>query len=142
MYSTLTKPIFLLVIFFGSLSAVSQTKHNLTINFKGFKSSEGKIYVGLHDKEENFLKVRCKEAVAEIIDNSVKVVFNDVNSGEYAVSAFHDENDNHKLDTNFIGIPKEPIGISNDAKGFMGPPKFKDAKFTVDSDKTIQIEIQ
>ena len=40
-------------------------------------------------------------------------------------------NNNKKMDTNFFGIPKEPIGISNDATGFMGPPKYKNAKFKV-----------
>ena len=46
------------------------------------------------------------------------------------------------MDTNFLGIPKEPIGISNNAKGFMGPPKYKDAKFELKHDKTLKINIQ
>jgi len=42
---------------------------------------------------------------------------------------FHDENSNGKLDTNFIGMPKEGVRASNDAKGHMGPPKFEAAAF-------------
>ncbi len=49
--------------------------------------------------------------------------------GRYAVAVMHDENSNGKLDTNFLGIPKEGTGASNDAKGAMGPPKFDDATF-------------
>jgi uncharacterized protein (DUF2141 family) len=49
---------------------------------------------------------------------------------------FHDENDNNKMDNNFLGIPIEDYGCSNNAKGFMGPPKWIDAKFEV-SDKSI-----
>ncbi|MDA9339728.1 DUF2141 domain-containing protein [Polaribacter sp.] len=45
------------------------------------------------------------------------------------------------MDTNFLGIPKEPIGMSNDAKGFMGPPKFKNAKFNFDATTTISIKM-
>jgi len=49
--------------------------------------------------------------------------------GTYAVTVYHDVNDNQKLDTNWIGIPKEPVAISNNAKGRLGPPKWKDASF-------------
>ena len=51
-------------------------------------------------------------------------------AGDYAVSVFHDENSNGKIDRNFMGIPKEGVGASNDAKGRFGPPKFDDARFT------------
>ena len=49
--------------------------------------------------------------------------------GTYAVSVYHDENSNDKLDTNFLGIPREGVGASNNAHGHMGPPKFDSAKF-------------
>ncbi len=55
--------------------------------------------------------------------------FTGVADGTYAVAAFHDENDNGKLDSNFIGIPKEGTAASNGARGSFGPPKFKDAQF-------------
>ena len=38
------------------------------------------------------------------------------------------------MDTNFLGMPKEGVGASNDAKGFMGPPKYQDAKFRLTTD--------
>ena len=40
------------------------------------------------------------------------------------------------MDTNFLGIPKEPIACSNNAKGSFGPPKFKDAKFAIAEEET------
>jgi uncharacterized protein (DUF2141 family) len=49
--------------------------------------------------------------------------------GTYAVSVFHDENSNGKLDTNLMGIPREGVGASNGARGHFGPPKFDDAAF-------------
>lgn len=51
-------------------------------------------------------------------------------AGIYAVACFHDENGNGKLDAGIFGIPKEGTAASNDAKGRMGPPKFRDAKFS------------
>jgi len=50
--------------------------------------------------------------------------------GTYAVACFHDENKNGVLDTGLFGIPSEGIVSSNHAKGFMGPPKFEDAKLS------------
>ncbi len=61
--------------------------------------------------------------------SSLVVVFESLPPGEYAISVFHDENKNGKMDSNFFGIPKEGVGASNDAKGQLGPPHDKDAKF-------------
>jgi uncharacterized protein (DUF2141 family) len=55
--------------------------------------------------------------------------FPGVAPGRYAVSVFHDENSNGKMDTNFMGIPREGVGASNNARGHFGPPKFDDAAF-------------
>jgi uncharacterized protein (DUF2141 family) len=50
-------------------------------------------------------------------------------AGVYAVSVLHDENNNGKMDTNWVGMPNEGYGASNDAPARLGPPKFEDAKF-------------
>lgn len=49
--------------------------------------------------------------------------------GNYAVSVYEDLNGNHKLDHNLLGIPREPVGVSNNPAGHMGPPRFKDCLF-------------
>jgi len=51
--------------------------------------------------------------------------------GMYAVSCNHDANDNEKMDTNFLGIPKEGWGVSNGARPSMRAPRFDEAKFEV-----------
>jgi uncharacterized protein (DUF2141 family) len=51
-------------------------------------------------------------------------------AGTYAVSVLHDENDNGKMDANFVGIPWEGVGCTRDARSPMGPPHFDDAKFS------------
>ena len=59
------------------------------------------------------------------------VVFEDIPQGTYAIKVFHDANENSEHDTNFLGIPTESYGFSNDARGTFGPAKFADAKFDV-----------
>jgi len=56
--------------------------------------------------------------------------FSGVAPGDYAASVFHDENENGELDRNFMGMPKEGVGASNDAAGSFGPPKFDDVRFS------------
>ena len=61
--------------------------------------------------------------------------------GSYALSVLQDLNGNRKLDVNFIGIPKEPSGSSNDAKATFSAPKFRDAVFLV-GDQPIELRIR
>ncbi|MEO6911287.1 MAG: aldehyde dehydrogenase family protein, partial [Edaphobacter sp.] len=49
--------------------------------------------------------------------------------GRYAVAVYLDVNGNHKLDKRFLGIPKEPVGASNNPKGHMEPPHFNECSF-------------
>jgi uncharacterized protein (DUF2141 family) len=78
--------------------------------------------------------------VATISNRSCSVVFKAVPTGTYAISYIHDANNNGEMDANFMGIPKEDYGCSNNAKGFMGPPKWEDAKFELT--KPIEIVIK
>ena len=64
-----------------------------------------------------------------ISDGHASCIFDNAAPGKYAVSVFHDENSNGKMDTNFVGMPKEGVGASNNAKGHFGPPKFDAAAF-------------
>ncbi|GGG89065.1 hypothetical protein GCM10011416_01840 [Polaribacter pacificus] len=133
--------IFLAFVSLSNLQAQNSTA-NITVTVSGMKSDTGKVYIALYDKEANFLKKEMKGTIVKIEDGKASAVFKDINYGVYAVSVFHDANDNKKLDTNFLGIPKEPIGCSNKATGFMGPPRFKKAKFVVDKDIKIPVIVQ
>ena len=78
------------------------------------------------------LRAQEKSPPKNLIHVEISNLRNDkgqVKPGTYAVSTFHDENSNGKLDTNLLGIPTEGVGASNNAKGHFGPPKFDDAKF-------------
>jgi uncharacterized protein (DUF2141 family) len=115
---------------------------DITVNIENLNSNEGKLLVGLYNTEADFLKNRYKDAVISIKNNKATLVFEDVPVGIYAVSFVHDENNNGKMDTNFMGIPKEDYGCSNNAKGTFGPPKWKDAKFELkDENKLITISL-
>ena len=132
-----------ILIFFTSilLASAQEESFNLTVNIAGLNSDKGSLLVGVYSTKEDFLKKTFKSDIIKIINKKSYVIFKDIPKGVYAVSFVHDENDNKKMDTNFIGIPKEDFGCSNNATGFMGPPKYEDAKFMLEENKTIDIKI-
>lgn len=117
----------------------------LTVNLKGLKADKGMVDVALYNDAEAY-PTKPDRALAKlrapIANGSAVVEFKNLAAGTYAVAAYHDVNNNGKMDANFIGIPKEPTGASNDAKGRMGPPAFKDAQFSLSADKSITISMQ
>jgi uncharacterized protein (DUF2141 family) len=138
------KIIFIIFISLGiSFSSKGQETDTFTliVNIAGLKSNKGAVLLGLYNTKEAFLKKRFQSAVVKINNNKAAYVFEDLPKGTYAISFVHDENDNKKMDSNFFGIPKEAYGCSNNAKGFMGPPGFEDAKFYLEENKTIKIAI-
>ncbi len=86
--------------------------------------------VGLFNTSKSFLKEPFRGEKVAAHEGTVSVVFKNVQPGEYAISVFHDVNGDGKLDVNFIGMPREGIGASNDASGTFGPPSYEKAKFT------------
>lgn len=129
-------------VLIGILSSIGQEMHTITLNFKGMKTDEGSLYVAVYNTKNSFLKAPMRGTIVKVIAKKATVLLKGFTAGTYAISAFHDVNDNKKMDTNFIGIPKEPTGMSNNAKGFMGPPKYKDAKFEITKDMKLSINIK
>lgn len=122
-----------------SSSALLAQSTSLEVTVKNIKGTKGTIRVGLFDKEENFLKTAVKGKVVNASGTEVKVIFEDLPPGEYAVSVIHDENGNEKLDTKAMGIPKEGFAFGNNAMGAFGPPKFDQAKIKLEGNPVQQI---
>lgn len=103
----------------------------LTIVVKNVKEAKGTVRVGLFDTKDSFLKKPLLKEVVKAQAGEMKIVFENVKAGSYAISAIHDENENGELDSNFFGMPKEGFGFGNDAIGSFGPPSFEKATVTV-----------
>ena len=131
----------LLVFIFLVQSVIAQSgKGTLKIEVYGFTNSQGMARVLIFTSEQKkyfpgeFKKALVKKVVP-IVDKKVTVEFADLPLGEYAVSVHHDMDNNGEINTNWLGIPNEGIGVSNDAKGSFGPPSYKDAKFQLSQPK-------
>ena len=132
--------LFITSLFFICSFGLAQNS-NLTVTVAGLKNNTGLLTVELYNTRWKFLKTPYKTFSSAIKLNTATLIFIGIPKGEYTVMAYHDENNNRKLDKNFIGMPKEDVGCSNNAKGFMGPPKYEDAKFTITTNSKITIKI-
>ncbi len=102
----------------------------LTITVEGVRNAEGQLILSLFDTAESFLKVPLRKQILSLSGKTeMTYTFSDLPYGVYAVSAIHDENANGKLDTNFLHMPKEGVGVSNNIRPKLGPPRFDKAKF-------------
>ncbi|WP_040278154.1 DUF2141 domain-containing protein [Psychroserpens damuponensis] len=127
---------FICFLFSQFLNAQATSGQDITVRINNLESNKGNVYVAVYDSQSSFLNTGLQSVKTKITNNSCEVTFKNIPEGVYAISMFHDENENNKMDSNFLGIPKEDYGCSNNATGFMGPPKWEDAKFEV-KDKSI-----
>lgn len=134
------KKLLLPLLLMCSLPLAAQ--HKMEITIKGIEKVKGTVLVAVYNSEDSFMKKHVLSAKQKVSDEQVTVVIDNVKTGDYAITTFHDENDNGKLDTNFIGIPNEPYGFSNDARGSFGPPSFDKAKVKIDGDKKLVITLK
>ncbi len=107
---------------------------DVTVKVSGIESATGGIVVSAYNDADKWFSeevaARVREQLSDNSGSSISLAIT-LEPGEYALTAYHDENDNKKLDANFIGIPKEPSGLSNDHRPKFGPPKYKKAAIEI-----------
>lgn len=118
-----------------------QAQNSINLEITGFKNDLGKVRVALYSQEDQFLEVPFMAQNALIKNNVAYLIFKDVPQGTYAISCYHDEDNDNKMKMRFGFIPVEDYGCSNNARGFMGPPSWHDAKFTVANNEEKKIMI-
>jgi uncharacterized protein (DUF2141 family) len=120
--------------------------HKITVVVNGFKNADGNCIINLYNKSEGFpnsSKLAYKSTAVKIKNNSAQIVFDNIESGTYAVSVLHDANADGVMNKNFLGIPKEGYGASNNIISSLSSPRFEDSKFEINTqDKTITINVK
>lgn len=118
----------------------------IEVTVKKIDPPTGKIQIALVKKKENFPpKEKPYRARRIKIDgqNEIRHIFREIPKGTYAISVFHDENEDNELNTNFLGIPVEDFGFSNNVMGSFGPPDFDEASFLLkENSHKVQIDLK
>ena len=120
-----------LIITFTFFLVAAIHGQSLSVIVSNVKNSKGYVRVAVYNSKDGFMKKHVAIGEARAAEGQVTVTINKLRDGEYALSVMHDSNNNEKLDTNLIGLPREGFAFSNDAMGTIGPPTFKEASFVV-----------
>jgi uncharacterized protein (DUF2141 family) len=114
----------------------------LTVEVSGLKDATGNVYIAVYNSDSTWLSdatvLSKKVAISDALDGELVRTELQLPLGDYALSIFYDKDDDGQLDTNFVGMPKEPIALSNNAVAKFGPPKYADAVFTLGAEPMIQ----
>ena len=130
----------------GTSTLQAQAAH-LLLQVKLPAGAHGRVAYLLFDSPNGFPQDKAKalkhgfsEPVGQSLEKTIDL--GEIAPGRYAASVYLDENENGKLDSGFLGIPKEPVGASNNPRHRMGPPHFDDCVFTMNpSNLTLSIQL-
>ena len=114
-----------------SAGLASDSDARLTVTIEGL-APQGAVMMALYADEANWNGGEAIEGRrVEVSGSTVSVEFASLPSGTYAIRYFHDVDGDGELDTNLMGIPSEPFGFSNNARGNFGPASWADSAFSV-----------
>ena len=127
------------VLVFANIPAIAFSQSScpgIHVKILNIKNSTGTIACALFESPDGFpaeyLHAATNIMVIRIRDKQARCDFEAIAPGTYALAVVHDENMNGKLDTNWLGVPTEGYGFSNDAKTLIGPPSFSAASLPYD----------
>lgn len=137
------KTLILAYLFLICSPAGAQQAGELSVTITNIHPLKGELYIAIYDDPGNYMNpdAACRSRVLTVVSDSMQLTFSNMKPGTYAIAAFQDLNGNGLLDTRGKGIPLEPFGFSNDARGKLGPAKYKNASFLMNEDMHIMIKL-
>jgi len=134
-----------LILALGLFAAAAALQaETLTVVATGLKNDRGVVQFSLYNKKgsipDKALNRYYKMKRVPIVGRKAKAVFRNLPKGRYAVSLFHDENDNRRIDKGLM-LPKEGVGLSNfDTIDLFHLPDFERASFLLNKNRTITLK--
>jgi uncharacterized protein (DUF2141 family) len=125
-------------------SAFAASSVAVTVN--RVRPGKGLVRIALVNKvqfhKRQKLKKPLQRGVVKPTDNSIQYRFKEVAPGEYAIQVLQDFDEDGNMTNNWLGLPQEPWGMSNNPPVRFGPPKWERAKFTVtDSSEVVKVNL-
>ena len=134
-----------LAVAFYASPAFSESLSTVLIEVSGFKNTRGTLNCRLFTKAADFpdgdgiVTLRVP-----ITGSNTSCSFSIVEPGTYAIAVVHDENGNGKLDKNFVGVPSEGYGVSNNKTYALSAPKWDESTFKLGAteSKALQVKLR
>ncbi len=114
-------------------------QYYLRVEVTGLRNGNGDVCCNLFSRDDDFpynSDLRAIKVNARIVGEGATCEFTGVAPGIYAITVFHDENSNGKFDRDWLGLPEEGYGFSNDAPAHLHAPSFEAASFVVGTGDT------
>lgn len=119
--------------------------HTLTVVVEGVDQKDGNLGVLVYTSQRGWpeeLQYALRDIVVPAQPGIMTVKVPDLPTGTYGVAVCHDANKNRKLDKNFLGMPREQWGLSNNPHATIKAPPFSKSQFSLTSDITIHVTMQ
>ncbi len=128
----------------GAVSSQTTPCAGIHVTILNIRNAIGTVDCALFNSPSGFpadvLRSAMRLAAMKVPNRTARCDFDDVPTGTYALVVLHDENMNARADYNWLGLPKEGYGFSNDAKGMLSAPSFSQASFVYDG-QSLELKI-
>lgn len=140
----MTKPrisLYLLLTTSCLLISPALPAETLLLRIHGIASEQGNVVIQVYSERRHWLSDNVDDMALRMVVDAAEVKANPEVSlalpyGRYAIQVFHDLDGNDQLNASRIGIPREPVGTSNNARARMGPPRFNAASFEFSAEQS------
>ena len=139
-------PLFLALATSAAFAPALVSAETLTITIADIRESEGRLMIQVANSEKGFefsedSAAPPPVAISQLAEAGEMTFEVTLPAGIYGARVLHDLNGNGEMDSNFVGMPKEPWAFSNNATGRLGPAKWQDAKFEISGDTAVEIRL-
>ncbi len=118
----------------------------LDVHVDGFENTDGAAGIAVWDAARGFpeeIEHAIATTYATIQDGVALARFDQLEPGPYAITVFHDKNDNRRFDKNWLGMPKEAWGVSNNVRPRLRAPRFDEASLgLIEGPRRVEIRVQ
>ena len=139
-------PLFLALATSAAFAPALVSAETLTITIADIREGEGRLMIQVANSEKGFefsedSAAPPPVAISQLAEAGEMTFEVTLPPGIYGARVLHDLNGNGEMDSNFVGMPKEPWAFSNNATGRLGPAKWQDAKFEISGDTAVEIRL-
>lgn len=139
-------PLFLALATSAAFAPALVSAETLSITIADIRESEGRLMIQVANSEKGFefsedSAAPPPVAISQLAEAGEMTFEVTLPPGIYGARVLHDLNGNGEMDSNFVGMPKEPWAFSNNATGRLGPAKWQDAKFEISGDTAVEIRL-
>jgi uncharacterized protein (DUF2141 family) len=135
----------LMISFFAANPATVRGQGEIKVRVTAVNKKKGEVMLALFASSKGFpyeTSYAIQKIKGNTLNGSLELSFSNIPPGTYAIALFHDTNGDGKLNTNFMGIPKEGYGVSNNTYNTFSAPGYKESSFSHNARTELTIQMK